>query len=354
MKKFMMGLAATCGGLLPTMACTGISLTAKDGSYIQGRTIEGAQMILPSEYVVIPRGQLLRSFTPEDAEGERFVAKYGVLGLSVVRKEFIAEGINEAGLSTGLFFFPGYGSYQPYDSSVKHECIGDLQLNQWMLTQFATVDEVMRAIPHQRVVGLDKEAVVHYRIGDATGKQVVLEFVNGIPHFYRNTVGVLTNAPGFKWHLTNLNNYVNLFPGSAPDHALSGHELRPLGGNSGFLGLPGDASSPSRFVRAAFYKGTAPQQPTAIETVKQCFHLLNNFDIPIGIEHADGQGPDMPAATQWTSVVDLTHRVVYYRTMYNSNIRRIALADIDFKRVAYQSHPLDKVKEQPIENIVVK
>ena len=62
----------------------------------------------------------------------------------------------------------------------------------------------------------------------------------------------------------------------------------------------------------------------------------------------------MPAATQWTSVVDLTHRVVYYRTMYNSNIRRIALADIDFKRVAYQSHPLDKVKEQPIENIVVK
>ena len=82
---------------------------------------------------------------------------------------------------------------------------------------------------------------------------------------------------------------------------LSGITLRPIGGNSGFLGLPGDATPPSRFVRAAFYRATAPQRATGFETVQQCFHLLNNFDVPIGIEHPEGECPDIPSATQWTS-----------------------------------------------------
>lgn len=88
---------------------------------------------------------------------------------------------------------------------------------------------------------------------------------------------------------TNLNNYVNLYPGDAPARRLSGITLRPIGGNSGFLGLPGDATPPSRFVRAAFYRATAPQRATGFETVQQCFHLLNNFDVPIGIEHPEGE-----------------------------------------------------------------
>ena len=214
MKKIILGVVALSNAIVG-MACTGISLTAKDGSYIQARTIEGAQMDLPGMYVVIPRGEELQSFTPTDANGMKFVAKYGVVGLSVVREEFIAEGINEKGLSTGLFFCPHYGSYLPFVEHLREKTIGDLQLNQWMLTQFATVDEVITAIQsgEQRIVGLDNEAVVHWRIGDASGRQVVLEIINGVPHFYENTVGVLTNAPDFQWHLTNLNNYVNLFPG---------------------------------------------------------------------------------------------------------------------------------------------
>ncbi|MBO7294448.1 MAG: linear amide C-N hydrolase, partial [Bacteroidaceae bacterium] len=98
MKKIVLGVVAMSNAIVG-MACTGISLTAKDGSYIQARTIEGAQMDLPGMYVVIPRGEELQSFTPMDANGMKFVAKYGVVGLSVVREEFIAEGINEKGLS---------------------------------------------------------------------------------------------------------------------------------------------------------------------------------------------------------------------------------------------------------------
>jgi choloylglycine hydrolase len=104
-------------------------------------------------------------------------------------------------------------------------------------------------------------------------------------------------------------------------------------------------------VRAAFYRATAPEQPTAFDAVKQCFHILNNFDIPIGIEHRKGEGPKMPSATQWTSAIDLTHRKVYFKTMHNNTIRRIDLKEIDFDKTAYQVHPMDRLKEQPVENI---
>lgn len=127
-----------------------------------------------------------------------------------------------------------------------------------------------------------------------------------------------------------------------------------MGGNSGFLGIPGDATPPSRFVRAAFYKATAPLLRNAFETVKQCFHILNNFDIPIGTEHHKGKTPEIPSATHWTSVIDITNRKVYFKTAYNNTIRCIELANIDFETVNYQSRPFDKQKEQPIEYVTVR
>ena len=352
-RNLLLGMAAVCGSSFQAVACTGIALTAADGSYVQSRTIEWARGVLQSEYVVIPRGQWLRSFTPLGADGMTFTAKYGVVGLSVVQKEFIAEGINEAGLSAGLFFFPQYGGYEPYEPAQNDRTLADLQFVTWALTQFSTVDEVKAAVGGVRIVALEKTSVVHWRIGEPSGRQVVLEIVGGVPHFYENEVGVLTNAPGFEWQLTNLNNYVNLYPGDAPVRRLDGVTLRPTGGNSGFLGLPGDATPPSRFVRAAFYRATAPQRATGFETVQQCLHLLNNFDIPIGIEHPEGECPDIPSATQWTSAIDLTNRRIYYKTAYNNTIRCIDLAGIDFGKTAYQSHPLDRNREQPVQQIAI-
>ena len=86
----------------------------------------------------------------------------------------------------------------------------------------------------------------------------------------------------------------------------------------------------------------------------QCFQILNNFDIPVGVEFPAGQIPaDIPSATQWTSATDLKNRVVYYRTMYNSTIRSIDLKQIDFGRVAYRALPLDGVKRQPVEAVAI-
>lgn len=351
MKKLVWSVAVIAAYTLPAAACTGISLTARDGSYIQSRTIEWAKEPMESFYVVIPRGEQLVSLTPTGSNGLHFTARYGMVGLAVVQKEFVAEGINEAGLSAGLFFFPRYGGYENYSPAINRQTLADLQVVTWMLTQFATIDEVIAAINDVHIVGLDDSSVVHWRIGDPTGRQMVLEIVDGIPYFYENKVGVLTNAPGYLWHVTNLNNYINLYPGAAPNSRMGEVNLYPIGGNSGFLGLPGDATPPSRFVRAAFYRNTAPQKATGMETVLQCFHLLNNFDIPLGIEHSPGQAPDMPSATQWTSAIDLTARKVYYRTAYNQHIRCISLDDIDFGKVAYQWHLMDAVREEPIEPV---
>ena len=353
LKIGLLGVAALCG-TLQALACTGISLTAADGSYVQSRTIEWGSSALESMYVIIPRGQALHSLTPTGGQGLAYTARYGVVGLAVVEQAFIAEGINEAGLSAGLFFFPQYGGYETYDPAQDNRTLVDLQVAGWILTQFSTIDEVKAAIGKVRIVGLEANAVVHWRIGEPSGRQVVLEIVGGVPHFYENEVGVLTNAPGFEWQVTNLNNYVNLRPGEVEPYQVGEKTLRAFGATAGFLGLPGDDTPPSRFVRAAFFRATAPQRATAFETVQECFHLLNNFDVPIGIEHPAGQCPDIPSATQWTSAIDLTHRTVYYKTAYNNTIRCIDLSQIDFGKVRYQSHPLDRVQQQPVERITVK
>ena len=341
-------------GAFEALACTGLSLTAADGSYVQARTIEWGNSALESMYVVIPRGQSLQSLTPGSEPGVAFKARYGVVGLAVVEERFIAEGINEAGLSAGLFFFPQYGSYESYEAAQSDRTLVDLEVAQWILTQFATIDEVKASIGDVRIVGLEANAVVHWRIGEPSGRQVVLEIVDGVPHFYENEVGVLTNAPGFEWQVTNLNNYVNLRPGDVEPYKMDEKTLRAFGATAGFLGLPGDDTPPSRFVRAAFFRATAPQRATAFATVQECFHLLNNFDVPIGLEHPAGECPDIPSATQWTSAIDLTHRVVYYKTAYNNTIRSIDLSQIDFGKVRYQVHPLDREPVQPVERIAVR
>ena len=189
-------------------ACTGITLTTKDNSMILARTIEWGGSDLNSQYVVVPRGYEQYSYIPGgERSGMKFTARYGYIGLSVEQKEFVAEGLNEAGLSAGLFYFPGYGRYEDYDPKLKNSSIADLQLVSWILGNFSTVDEVMKAIKKIHIVPIDPRAsTVHWRMADITGKQIVLEIVDGQPNFYENTLGVLTNSPGFEWHMTNLNN----------------------------------------------------------------------------------------------------------------------------------------------------
>ena len=358
MKKAILWVILMTGVLsLPqTQACTGITLQTTDSLIVTARTIEWAAEPLNAMYVVIPRGQQQSSWLPDGTlQGKSFIAEYGYVGIAVENDEFIMEGINEAGLAAGLFYFPNYGEYMPYKEEDKSMCVSDMQFVAWVLSTCATIDEMIALLPTIRVVGTDPRAsTVHWRITEQSGRQVVVEIVNQQVRVHENPLGVLTNSPELTWHLTNLSNYVNLKPGSIPPHTIGSVDLKAFGGGSGMLGLPGDMTPPSRFVRAAFFQSTAPRLETTNQTVAQAFHLMNQFDIPVGIQLNDSNlVPNMPSATQITIATDLANRRLYYRTMYNSSIRCIDLNTIDFDRVGFIAEPLEYSREEPVEKIEI-
>ncbi|MBE6286677.1 MAG: linear amide C-N hydrolase [Mediterranea massiliensis] len=348
----MVGFTST-----PAMACTGMSMKAKDGSEVVARTIDWGGNEVENFYTVVPRGYVQRSFLPENNQyGAPFGGRYGYVGLAMGEEAFVVEGLNEAGLSSGLFYFPDYGQYPVYDTRRKAHTVADLQLVSYLLSSYATVDEAIEGIRKIDVISIYPGAsTAHWRIADKSGRQVVLEYVGGKPHFYENKVGVITNSPGFEWQLTNLNNYINVTGGTYSPKMLGNQPLNSIGSGSGFLGLPGDFTPPSRFVRAAFLLNTTRQQADGLHAVLQLFHLLNTFDVPVACDTPIGQEPgNFPSATQWTVATDITAGIIYYRTMYNCNIRSIQLKEIDFNRVAFIAKPLDATKEQPIERIVIE
>lgn len=356
-KLFLLVIIMTTVFSLPRAeACTGITLTTIDSTMVTARTIEWAAEPLNAMYVIVPRGQKQRSWLPDGTlKGKTFVAEYGYVGIAVENDAFIMEGINEAGLAAGLFYFPEYGEYMPYKEADKSMCVSDMQFVSWVLSTCTSIDEMLALMPTIRVVGIDPRAsTVHWRVSEESGRQVVVEIVNQQVIVYENPLGVLTNSPELTWHLTNLNNYVNLVSGSIYQREIGSLDLRAFGGGSGLHGLPGDMTPSSRFVRAAFFQSTAPRLEKPEHTVVQAFHLLNNFDIPIGIQFNDSDlVPDMPSATQLTIATDLKNRRLYYRTMYNSSIRCIDMHTIDFDRVEFQANPLEKSREEQIEYVEI-
>jgi choloylglycine hydrolase len=122
-------------------------------------------------------------------------------------------------------------------------------------------------------------------------------------------------------------------------------QLTSFGYGTAAWGLPGDFSPPSRFVRAAFFRSTAPPLAAPLEAVSQAFHILDNFDIPIGVEFGDDERhkvPDIPSATQWTAVSDLTSKMFYYKTMRDSAVKRVDLNQINFEFGSESVYALDK------------
>ena len=345
----------------PLFACTGISIQTIDKKYIQARTIEWGEFSLQSKLIISPRNQKFQSLTPSGRNGIQWNSKYGFVGISVSQDDFIGEGINEEGLNAGLFYFPHYGSLAEYDKSKTHLSISDMELVTYILSNFKNTDEVIKAfkkiivVPFMLLENKKSPPTAHWRVSDAQGKSIVIEITNGKTKIYQNPVGVLTNSPDFQWQLTNLNNYINIKSGSAPSFELKNQKIFAVGAGSGMLGLPGDFTPPSRFVRAAFFLHTAPKPKNAYMGVMQAFHILNLFDLPIGTEFSDQTKiPDLPSATQWTAVSNQSDREFFYKTMHNSQIRKINLKQIDFSRIKPQVLKLDENEIEQIKDIIIK
>jgi choloylglycine hydrolase len=343
-------------------ACTGIALTAGDGAVVFGRTLEWGAFDLKSRLVVVPRGYEFTSKTPDGNTGMRWQGQYGVVGLDALEKDHLVEGMNEQGLSAGAFYLPGFTQYQPYEWARKNQSLGPLDVVQYILTQFATVAEVRAALQQVDVVPVSEPALgfpppLHFILTEPGGKSIVIEYLQGKLSVFDSPLRVITNAPSYDWHMTNLRNFVNLSATALPGLKMEELDFAPLGSGSGLIGLPGDFTPPSRFVRAVAFSQTARPTLDGPETVYEVLRILDNFNLGLG----SAEGSDlnnaattgMRSATVWTTVSDTRNRVLYYHTQHNRRLRSVDLKKIDFSRSTgdLRRYPLDKSKSQDVEEI---
>jgi len=320
-------------------ACTGIQLKAKDGSFVNGRTLEFG-VFVDTSAAVIPRGYGFTGTTPH-GPGLPYKTKYAVLGAIAYDNVSIMDGINEKGLSAGTFYFPGFAGYAKMTEENRSKAISPIEFVNWALTQFATVDEVKNAIdtiviaPTVIKAWGDTPAPFHYIIYDKSGKSLVIEPIDGKLVAHDNPLGVFTNSPTFDWHMKNLRNYINLTPINAKPLNIAGVELAPFGQGSGMVGLPGDFTPPSRFVRAAIFSITAIPSKNAQEAVLQAFHILNQFDIPVGAAKTVENGIDYSDYTLLTCVKDPQSLKYYFKTYKDQTVKVVDLTkfDLDAKAI---------------------
>ena len=224
-------------------ACTGIRLTAADGTVVHARTLEFA-VDIHSDVLVSPRGYARMGVTPDGKDGFKWKAKYASVGANGVGLPVIIDGLNEAGLAAGLFYFPTTAGYQPYAPADAARTIAPWQLGSWILDNFASVDEVKANIGSIVVAATVLKQwgfspPVHAIVHDASGKSITIEYVGGKLNVYDNPLGVITNSPGFDWQMTNLRNYVNFSLDNHPPIQLGPVKLEPFGQGSGMLGHAG-------------------------------------------------------------------------------------------------------------------
>ncbi len=320
-------------------ACTGAKLTAVDGSVVRGRTLEFAQQ-LNSDAVVIPRNYQYTGKTPSGMNGLKWKTVYAVAGANFCGEPYVMDGVNEKGLSGGVFYFPGFAGYQTFDKSKADSTLAPWQLLTWILTSYKNVEEVRAAMQKVLVYNAVFPAwkatmPLHYIVTDEKGRSIVIEYVDGKLNIHDNPAGVLTNSPNFQWHLTNLNNYIKMSPQGKLDRSVNSLKLSPLGQGTGMLGLPGDFTPPSRFIRVFFFAASSLPLKDSEAAVFHLFHILNNFDIPVGSVRSKENKVSAFDRTEWTSACDLQKRYFYYRTETNSRIRVLKLmqCNLDAKKI---------------------
>lgn len=307
--------------------CTSFRLKADDGTVVVGRTMEFAAE-LSSQLLAVPAGTAFTGLAPEGAEGASWTTTHGYVGMNAFGAALVVDGLNDAGLSVGVLYFPGFVGYQEPAASGN---LAPEEVANFLLGTCATVDEVREAIATVRVWGhrfgpLGASLPLHYVINDRSGAALVIEHVDGELRLHDNPLGVVTNAPPFDWHLTNLRNFTKLTANNVPGIELDGQSIHPLGQGSGLLGLPGDWTPPSRFVRAVVLSYAAHHGADAAAAARVANHLLYALDIPLGVvrEHGEG-GPE--ELTQWATITDLENGQLHVRFYGDPFIHQVGVAE---------------------------
>jgi choloylglycine hydrolase len=334
----VLGAVGLQGGQgLSAQACTSFVLKGSDGGRVYARTLEFGQP-LNSQAVLIQRGTPLRGNGPDGklGNGLAWTSRYAMVGLNALGlKDILPDGMNEKGLAGGLLYFVGYAKFQAVSPDQAQRSINSAQLLTYVLTNFATVDEVKRGLPKILVNGASLQAFggpvpIHMTLHDRSGKSLSVEYINGELTMMENPTGTYTNNPPFPYHLAAAGNYANLSAMPPAEMNVNGLKLPPVSTGGGLHGLPGDFLSTSRFIRALTFSRLAPSNLTTQQQVGTAFRILGQFDLPPGsvLVPAGGAFGGAGSATtyeitEWSVVADQKNLVYYIQTYDNPSLRSL-------------------------------
>ncbi|HYF97898.1 MAG TPA: choloylglycine hydrolase family protein [Coxiellaceae bacterium] len=318
------------------LACTDIQVRASDGSNIIARSMEFS-VDMQSNLRTSTQGRVFNTTAPNGKAGLAWQAKYGYVYLDAFNLDVALDGMNETGLSVENLYLPGYAEYQTVPVGKDKQALPYLNFADWVLGNFKSVDEVKSALAQiyvyaQAITVPGHGNVVfplHFAIHDASGKGIVVEYLKGKLNIY-DYMGVMTNSPGYQWHLDNLQNYIHLAPINPPAVKVNGITYEVNGVGFGMIGLPGDVSPPSRFVKMATLLHVAFPVNNANSALNLAQHIINNVDIPLGLVREPSQGDATNETTQWVVFKDLNNKIFYYRTYGDLTLRSVSLNKLSF------------------------
>ena len=238
----IVALASALAFVPSAQACTSFLLRTSDGGVVYGRTMEFG-FHLTSEAIVLPRQFAFSATGPDGKPGLVWSSKYGAVGLNAFGLPVLTDGMNEKGLAGGILYFPGYAGYANPVATDPAKALAPWEFLTWALTSFATVAEVKAALAGVAIIDVAQPNLgitppFHYTLHDAGGASIVIEPVNGTLRVYDNPLGVMTNAPTFDWHLTNLKNYVKISPVNAEAITINGVTILRSDRAPACLGFP--------------------------------------------------------------------------------------------------------------------
>ena len=258
------------------------------------------------------------------------VLQKSILGMGTIidGHPAMAEAMNNKGLACAGLNFSGYACFSSQTDNTKVN-IAPYDFILWALSNFSTVKEVQNACKKLNLVSIPINestpvSQLHWMLCDRSGDSIVVEATESGILVYDNPVGVMTNNPEFPWHITNLREYLKISAANPENANWSNFELSPLGVGAGTLGMPGDFSSVSRFVRAAFIKANLPKDIEPGDEVGQFFHMLDYCAmVKGGVLTADG----VYDYTTYSSCMDLTSGIYYFKNYNNSRINAVSLCN---------------------------
>lgn len=313
--------------------CTAVTYKTKD--FYFGRTLD-YEFSYNEEITITPRTYEFK-FRNKDSINNH----YAIIGMAYIAENYplYYDAINEKGLGMAGLNFVGNAYYNEPEEGKDN--IAQFEFIPWILSQCATVKEAKVLIEKINILNVSFNdqlplAQLHWIIADAESSITVEAVKEGIK-VYDNPVGVLTNNPTFDKQLYALNNYINLSNKSPRNTFATDLKLQQYSRGMGAIGLPGDLSSQSRFVRATFVKMNSVSTDEENESVNQFFHILNSVDQQRGCCQLDDGKYEI---TIYTSCCNVTKGIYYYTTYNNHQITAVNMHKEDLNVNQLIRYPL--------------